>query len=136
MLTQLQLMYDVTGEGWVKHILYGTSKIMQLRGPTAHTNGPGRSFFLTFRVFEVCRALIYNDTTFLDQPSWRLLTKDIWSGQRGVEWHPKEALLDLMIPCSTLSMRYVRLISVIITQDAFECRRGNVDNKLPKRLRT
>jgi len=38
-----------------------------------------------------------------------------------VEWHPKEALLDLMISCSTLSMRYVRLLSDILTQEAFIC---------------
>ncbi len=123
MLTRFQLMYDVTGEGWVKHILYGTSKIMQLRGPAAHATGPGRSFLLTFRGFEVCRALIYNDTTFLDQPSWELLMKVIWSGQRAVEWHPKEALLDMMISCSTLSMRYVLVTSFILTQEAFICPR-------------
>jgi hypothetical protein len=106
-------MYDVTGEGWVKHILYGTSNIMQLRGPAVHATGPARSFFLTFRVFEVCRALIYNDSTFLDQPSWGLLMKDVWSGQGAVDWHPKEALLDLMISCSTLSMRYVRIFALL-----------------------
>lgn len=31
-----ELMYDVTGEVWVKHILYGTSSILQFRGPEAH----------------------------------------------------------------------------------------------------
>ncbi|KAH8679029.1 hypothetical protein BGZ60DRAFT_402378 [Tricladium varicosporioides] len=100
-----ELMYDVTGEGWVKHILYGTSKILQLRGPAAHASGSGRSFFLTFRVFEVCRALIYNDSTFLDQPGWRLLMEEIWTGSGAVDWHPREALLNLMISCSSLSMR-------------------------------
>ncbi|GFF97656.1 hypothetical protein IFM53868_09276 [Aspergillus udagawae] len=47
-----ELMQDMTGEGWVKHFLYGTSKLLQLRGPEAHIAGPGRSFFLTVRVFE------------------------------------------------------------------------------------
>ncbi|GFF34792.1 hypothetical protein IFM51744_02566 [Aspergillus udagawae] len=47
-----ELMQDMTGEGWVKHFLYGTSKMLQLRGPEAHIAGPGRSFFLTVRVFE------------------------------------------------------------------------------------
>ncbi|KAH6676752.1 hypothetical protein B0J14DRAFT_586248 [Halenospora varia] len=100
-----ELMYDVTGEGWVKHILYGTSKILQLRGPAAHASGAGRSFFLTFRVFEISRALIYNELTFLDEVDWRLLMEDIWSGLGAADWHPREALLDLMISCSTLSMR-------------------------------
>ncbi|GFG07891.1 hypothetical protein IFM5058_03647 [Aspergillus udagawae] len=37
-----ELMQDMTGEGWVKHFLYGTSKMLQLRGPEAHIAGPGR----------------------------------------------------------------------------------------------
>ena len=98
-----ELMYDDTGEGFVKHFLYGTSRILQLRGPEAHLHGPGRSFFLTVRVFEVCRSLIYSEPTFLGQPSWRNLTHRI-RDESGV-WHPKEALFDLMIDCSELSHR-------------------------------
>ncbi|KAH1516623.1 hypothetical protein KXX29_008851 [Aspergillus fumigatus] len=42
-----ELMHDMTGEGWVKHFLYGTSNMLRLRGPEAHLSGSGRSFFLT-----------------------------------------------------------------------------------------
>lgn len=118
-------MYDVTGEGWVKHILYGTSKILQLRGPAAHASGAGRSFFLTFRVFEISRALIYNELTFLDEVDWRLLMEDIWSGLGTADWHPKEALLDLMISCSTLSMRYA--FPFILTNEVLSCLENNTD---------
>jgi hypothetical protein len=97
-------MHDMTGEGWVKHILYGTSKILQLRGPNAHLTGPGQSFFLTVRVFEICRALIYSEPTFLCQPEWMSLTANIWS-KDAQAWHPKEYLFDLMIKCSSLSHR-------------------------------
>lgn len=99
-------MYDVTGDGWVKHILYGTSKILQLRGPDAHLIGSGRSFFLTIRVFEICRALIYAEPTFLADRDWVDLMKHIWDDKDGSqEWHPKEGLFDLMIACSSLSHR-------------------------------
>ena len=98
-----ELMYDDTGQGFVKHFLYGTSRILQIRCPEAHLNGPGRSFFLTVRVFEVCRSLIYSEPTFLCQPSWRNLTNKI-RDESGI-WHPKEDLLDLMIDCSELSHR-------------------------------
>jgi hypothetical protein len=100
-----ELMYDVSGEGWIKHILYGTSKLLQLRGSSAHQTGRGRSFFITMRVFEVCRALIYNEDTFLYHEEWRGFTERLWEGEFRLEWHPKEALLDLMIACASLSYR-------------------------------
>jgi len=98
-------MYDVTGEGWIKHILYGTSQILQLRGPEAHLTGRGRSFFLAVRVFEVSRSLIYSQPSFLEEKPWKNLMDKIWEGTLIVDWHPKEALFDLMLECSELSQR-------------------------------
>lgn len=100
-------MHDMTGEGWVKHFLYGTSKMLQLRGPEAHRAGSGRSFFLTVRVFEICRALIYSEPTFLCQPEWMSLMTKIWNEDVNNHWHPKEMLFDLMIICSSTSHRQV-----------------------------
>lgn len=100
-------MYDKTGEGWVKHILYGTSKILQLRGPEAHLIGPGRSFYLTARVFEICRSLIYSEPTFLWHSKWRSLMIEIKKQDLREALHPKEDLFDLMIQCSSLSCRFV-----------------------------
>lgn len=100
-----ELMYDVSGEGWLRHILYGTSKLLQLRGPNAHRDGRGRSFFITVRVFEICRALIYNENTFLCDDQWGRLTEELWEGESQLDWHPKEALLDLMVACASLSYR-------------------------------
>jgi len=102
-----ELMYDVSGEGWVRHVLYGTSKLLQLRGPDAHRTGRGRSFFITMRVFEICRALIYNENTFLCHEEWRSLTEKLWEGEFRLDWHPKEALLELMVACASLSYRWV-----------------------------
>ena len=96
-------MYDETGDGFVKHFIYGTSRILQLRGPEAHLTGPGRSFFLTARVFEICRSLIYEEPTFLVEDCWKSLTERIWDENMSKDWHPKEALFDLMIECSALS---------------------------------
>lgn len=97
-------MYDNTGEGWLKHMLSGTKTIMQLRGPAAHLTGSGRSFFLVVRIFEICRALIYNDSTFLAEPEWIDLMGKMWL-KDCTGWHPMEALLDLMISCTSLSVR-------------------------------
>lgn len=99
-----ELMYDDTGEGFVKHFLYGTSRILQLRGPEAHLTGPGRSFFLTVRVFEICRSLVYSEPTFLVEEGWKSMMERIWI-ENGRDWHPKEALFDLMVECTALSHR-------------------------------
>lgn len=100
-----ELMYDVSGKGWVQHMLYGTSRILQLRGPERHLSGAGRSFFLTVRVFEICRALIFSTPTFLMETEWKELTEQIWDGDGRKDWHPKEGLYDLMICCVELSSR-------------------------------
>jgi hypothetical protein len=103
-------MYDVSGEGWIKHILYGTSKMLQARGPDEHVSEPGRSFFLTVRVFEVCRALIYAEPTFLSEERWKLIMLKLWATSSH-DWHPKESILDLMIDCTALRFRYVAFSS-------------------------
>jgi hypothetical protein len=98
-------MNDVSGEGWVKHILYGTSKILQLRGPAVYQSGSGRSFFVTVRVFEICRSIIYSEPTFLSQKAWKIAMRGLWDGEFIKDWHPKETLLDLMLECSALNQR-------------------------------
>ncbi|KAG9237682.1 hypothetical protein BJ875DRAFT_369527 [Amylocarpus encephaloides] len=95
-----ELMLDSTGESWLKHILFGTSKMLQVRGPQAHVAGPGRAFFLTIRVFEICRSLIYSDATFLMDNEWKAVMGRMWEDEFSREWHPKEDMLDLMIECS------------------------------------
>ena len=97
-------MRDKTGDGFVKH-LSGTSSLLRLRGPEAHISGPGRSFFLTVRVFEICRSLIYSEPTFLCHPEWISLMMEIKREDINNTLHPKEDLLNLMTECSSLSHR-------------------------------
>ena len=97
-------MYDPTGQGWIKHTMFGTSKILELLGADACRTGEARDFFLEVRVFEVSRAVLFTSSTILAQPAWVELSKELWAGTEG--WHPKEALLDLMIQCSDLASRY------------------------------
>lgn len=96
-------MTDPTGQSWLAHILHGTSRLLLLRGPEAHISGPGRSFFLTIQVFEICRSLIYAEPSFLCENVWKNVTKMMWEGEGGRQWHPKEGLFDLMIGCSALA---------------------------------
>lgn len=105
-----ELMFDTTGEGWLKHFLHGTSALLEYRGPDAHRDGAGRRFFLAVRVFEISRALIYSSESFLAKNEWRHLMMKIWSEDSMREWHPKEALFDLMMSCSTLTSRSIKAV--------------------------
>lgn len=109
-LGMFELMCDSSGEGWIKHFLHGTSALLQYRGPAAHVAGVGKRFFRVARVFEISRALIYSSESFLAQEEWRMLSTCIWFDEGAREWHPKEALFDLMLACSTLSMRAKRFV--------------------------
>ena len=109
----LQLMYDMSGEGWIKHFLYGTSELLQYFGPETCLSGNGRHFFLTVRVFEVSRALIFNEETFLSTKSWCDIMAQMWVGHGFEDWHPKENLLDLMTYCSDLRVRAARLLQTL-----------------------
>ena len=110
-----ELMCDTTGEGWIKHFLHGTSALVRYRGPAAHLKGAGKQFFLTARVFEISRALIYSSESYLEQAEWRSLAQNMWSGIEAQKWHPKEALLDLMTDCASLGVRAIK--SIKITED-------------------
>ena len=104
-------MYDATGDGWVTHFLHGTSELLNHFGPSAFKTEPGREFFLTIRVFEISRALLFTQETFLNEPEWRLLTEGLWKDEEVYDWHPKEALFDIIISCSSLGVRSVNLIT-------------------------
>ena len=102
-------MVDQTGAGWIKHTMYGTSKVLQHLGPAAFRSAEARSAFLEIRIFEVSHALLFTEPTFLATPPWVALTAELCAYAE--DWHPKEALLDIVIQCSDLSCRCVNALS-------------------------
>lgn len=100
----IKLMSDTTGQGWVQHLVHGTSSALVATGPLAFESGLGKRFFTEIRIFEVCRAIIFNEPTFLANPGWQELSaklQDVEDGQS----HPLDALLDIIVLCSTLRVR-------------------------------
>jgi len=100
-----ELMLDHTGDGWIKHIYHGTSQILASRGPKAFRSGAGRRFLLEARTFEVARAIIFSERTFLATPPWLKLMDHLWTRNYAKEWSPKESLLSIMTMCSDLCIR-------------------------------
>lgn len=91
-------MYDPTGQGWIRHTMYGTSKILQHLGPQAFQSGLGLSFFNQMKMFEVSRSLIFSESSFLVGKPWMGLTHS--SNTQESNTHLIEDLLNLMIRCS------------------------------------
>lgn len=100
----LKLMTDATGEGWIQHLVHGTSKALVAAGPTSCQSGHGRRFFTEIRIFEVCRAIISNEPTFLAEADWRCLTREMRAREQG-NGDALDELLDIIVSCSTLRVR-------------------------------
>jgi hypothetical protein len=98
-------MSDSTGDGWVQHLVHGTSRALVAVGPLSCQSGLSCRFFTEVRIFEVCRAIIFNETTFLADPQWRHMTAEMQSAMDKHEVHSLDALLDIIVLCSTLRVR-------------------------------
>lgn len=113
-----ELMLETSESNWEKHFLYGTSHLLRLKGPRNCTEGPGKELFLTLRIFEISRALIYTDSSFLSEPNWVRLAQTLRDGV-GNAWHPKEAIYDLMLCCSNLCIKALRYTQKPDPRDPF-----------------
>jgi hypothetical protein len=105
-------MRDSTGINWLSHFLHGTCTILRLQHPeslasTSAHNSQRRAFFLTTRIFEIARSLIYTEQTFLSEPAWAAALVGFWQNEGAESWHPKEALFDVLPGFSSLGVRTV-----------------------------
>jgi hypothetical protein len=103
-------MYDASGDGWIVHMLYGTSQILKYLGSQACLSGPARQFSLTICIFELTRALLSTQKTFLSDPEWQILMEQLWVDDCVHGWHPKEALFDIIISCLSLGVRGLEFV--------------------------
>ncbi|KAM6520181.1 hypothetical protein FALCPG4_013734 [Fusarium falciforme] len=109
LLGLFELMSDTTGQGWVQHLVHGTSNALVATGPWAFESGLGKRFFMEIRIFEVCRAIIFNEPTFLADPGWQSLSAKL-QGLEADQSHPLDTVLDIIVLCSTLRVRASNLI--------------------------
>lgn len=68
-------LIDKPGHDWCAHSR-GTAELMKLRGPIASSSGMGRMVFRTFRGFEVVRAILQQETTFVADEEWTVFSAD------------------------------------------------------------
>ncbi|RHZ43940.1 Zn(II)2Cys6 transcription factor [Aspergillus thermomutatus] len=103
-----ELMADPSGEGWAKHMLSGTSKLLQLAGPGQKMSTPRQMFFELFRVLEASRTLLYGATSILPELEWLHSPRDESSAT--TDQDGLETMLSLMIRTSTFSARFFDLV--------------------------
>ena len=104
-----KLIYDDTGQGWAWHMLYGTSKVLEVLTAENCRTGAGRELFLEIRVFEIARSMLFGQRSFLSTTPWLDLVDSLWQGEHIRDWNPKERLLDIMTLVSDLYVRSVLL---------------------------
>ncbi|KAL7920746.1 fungal-specific transcription factor domain-containing protein [Trichoderma austrokoningii] len=115
LLGLFELMVEPSGDGWVKHMLYGTSKVLQLAGPDAQQSTLQKKLFNAFQVLEANRAILYGDDTFLSQGKWSL-NKETKTKQ-AIFPDPMAKMIGLMIQTSNFSKRLFEIIEDIPTEE-------------------
>lgn len=98
-------MNDETGRGWIQHIVHGTSKALVASGTNSCRYGFGKRFFIEAKMFEVCRAIIFNEPTFLTRTEWMALSFQLRQGDEDVSCNDLDELLDLIAECSALRVQ-------------------------------
>lgn len=107
-------MRDPTGANWLAHFLHGTSTMLLLLGPTVLTTPSEKhahcqAFFFSARVFELSRALIYTEHTFLSTSEWSAAIESYWVQNQELRT-PKEALFDIIPLFGELGMRVLEFV--------------------------
>jgi hypothetical protein len=99
-------MHDSTGNGWLQHLVHGTSQALIAGGPATCISGSCSRFFLEAKVFEVCRSIIYNQPTFLSGEGWMALSSSLRASSTSMSQQALDGLLDVVVMCSSLRVQY------------------------------
>lgn len=98
-------MTETLGERWAQHMRSGSSRILQLAGPTESLSPLRRPFFDAFRIMEASRAILYGDGTFLSQDEWLYYDSNPTTGKQG-KTDALHSILTLVIQTSSFSKMY------------------------------
>ncbi len=100
-------MNDSSGEGWLQHLIRGTSQALIASGPSTFTSGPCMRFFMESKIFEVCRAIVFNQPSFLAEKKWMSLSASLRESSMSSSQRALDTLLDIVVMCASLRVKYV-----------------------------
>lgn len=98
-------MVDPSGEGFARHMLSGTSRLLQLAGPQYKMSRLRRIFLEVFTELEANRAVLYGNDTLLSQHAWAAISRAGVPGSDD-DWDSLSTMLSLMVDISTFNIRY------------------------------
>ena len=99
-------MNEYEEKGWLCHLVLGTGHGLKGAGPSICRTPAGIRLFLHIKTFEVCRCMMYNDSTFLAENKWQDASCDMQSQltfPRG--WKALDSLLNIMVECADLPIQ-------------------------------
>lgn len=103
------------GDRWAQHMRYGTSRLLQLAGPTESLSPLHQTLFEAFRVLEATRAVMYGDGTFLSQSAWLSYHPNPATTISGT-CDPMTSIHTLIIQTSAFSYQQVEFTKFLLTR--------------------
>lgn len=100
-----KLMVDPSGDGWAKHMLYGTSRLLQAAGPNQAYSHSRKAFLEIFKIFEANRAVLYGETTMLACFEWAP-TYHMDCQTTLPDWDSLGPISSILVRISTFNNRY------------------------------
>lgn len=98
-------MVDTSGDGWAKHMLYGTSRLLQAASPKQRLSRSRSAFLDIFRIFEANRAILYGEVTILSSLDWSAIYQ--MDDHRPIdEWDTLGQISSLMVQIAAFNIRY------------------------------
>lgn len=85
-------------------MVFGTSVILQMLGPTHEFSSRQQKLFDAFRLLETNRAILYGEPTFLSQGVWSEYQQSV-ALKKNNSSDPMETILALMMQVSSFSQR-------------------------------
>lgn len=92
-------MTQISGDQWAKHMLYGTSRLLQSSGTTRHVDELRKQFQGAFKWLEVNRAILYAEDTILSREEWR----NHYGCLSSSSWDPLDTVFELSVQISSFS---------------------------------
>lgn len=96
-------MTQTSGNEWAKHMVFGTSKILQSMRNTKKFPS-WHKLFDAFRALEINRAILYGEATMLSQGGWPASGGSVRS-EVNDGWDSVGTVLTLMMDTSSFSQR-------------------------------
>lgn len=98
-------MADSSGDGWAKHMVHGTSQLLQVAGPDQTISVSRRAFLKLFLIFEANRAILYGGGTILSSIDWAAIFSTEDYGQKD-DSTSLSRISSVMVQISTFNARH------------------------------